>query len=220
MQPKKFDPSHSEFIMSLPRWRPDAKLNLPIIVVAGRSNVGKSSFMNMMLRRKALARTSNTPGRTQLLNFFNVDDRFILADVPGYGFAKAPIAVVKSWTESVRNFINGADDICGVLQLLDIRRKPSMDDLFFSALVAKSQKPLVQIVTKADKLKRGQQATQLSEIAKEMEVEKSSLILTSAKDRAGRDAAWKRIFELLGQVTPQEQSATDNAEQIEDEGHE
>lgn len=184
--------------MSLPRWRPDPKLDLPIIVVAGRSNVGKSSFINMMLRRKALARTSNTPGRTQLLNFFNVDNRFILADVPGYGFAKAPISVVKAWTENVRDFINGADDICGVLQLLDVRRKPTMDDIFFSALVAKSQKKLVHIITKADKLKRGQQATQLSVIAKEMEVQRSGLILTSAKGRDGRDVAWRRIFELAG----------------------
>jgi GTP-binding protein len=173
---------------------------MPIIVVAGRSNVGKSSFINMMLRRKALARTSNTPGRTQLLNFFNVDNRFILADVPGYGFAKAPVSVVKAWTENVRDFINGADDICGVLQLLDIRRKPSMDDLFFSALVDKSQNSLVHVITKADKLKKGQQATQMLVIAKEMEVEKSSLILTSAKGRDGRDLAWKRIFDLLDVV--------------------
>lgn len=198
MQTKKFDPSRSEFLLSLPKWRDDERLRQPIIVVGGRSNVGKSSFINMMLRRKALARTSNTPGRTQLLNFFDVDGRFILADVPGYGFAKAPVEVVKAWTENVRDFVNGADNICGVLQLLDVRRTPSMDDIVFSALVQKSGRPLMQVVTKADKLKRGQQAKQLGVISKELGTPRDGLILTSSKDSTGRDRAWKRIFELLG----------------------
>jgi GTP-binding protein len=217
---KTFDPSRSEFITSLPRWRPDPKLQLPIIVVAGRSNVGKSSFINMMLRRKSIARTSNTPGRTQLLNFFNVDGRFILADVPGYGFAKAPMSVVKSWTESVRDFVNGADNICGVLQLLDVRRKPSMEDIFFSALVAKSQNPLVHVITKADKLKRNQQAKQMMVIAEEMGVDKSDMLLTSAKDKGGRDLSWKRIFELLKDVPLEAQSDLEEQGEEDDEGNE
>ncbi len=173
------------------------ELSKPMIVVAGRSNVGKSSFINMILKRKSLARTSSTPGRTQLLNFFDVDDTLILADVPGYGFAKAPKEMVRKWTENVRGLVTGAPGIRGVIQLLDIRRDPSKEDLDFSRLVQKSGNPLVFIVTKSDKLSRSKRAGRVREIAAAVGVAVSEIIVSSIKGGEGVAQTWGTIFDLL-----------------------
>ncbi len=183
--------------MSLPKFRPDPKVAGPMVVVAGRSNVGKSSFINMLLRRKNLARTSRTPGRTQLLNFFDVDAAFILADVPGYGYAKAPIEEVRRWTANVRGLVSEAPQLAAVVQLLDVRREPSIDDHVFSDLVKKQGAPLLYVLTKADKLARGKQASMRRTIAKELGVGADAVILTSSQEGTGRDEVWAKLLELV-----------------------
>ena len=96
--------------------------SLPEIAIAGRSNVGKSSLINALVRRKRLAKTSSTPGKTQLVNFFRVDSTFILADLPGYGFAKVPLAVKNKWRRMVEQYLRDRDTLCGVIVLVDARR--------------------------------------------------------------------------------------------------
>jgi len=194
----KLNPSKASFLLSLPRWRPGAVPDLPMVMFAGRSNVGKSSFINMLLRRKKLARTSVTPGRTQLLNFFDVDARLVLVDVPGYGYAKAPPAEVRKWTENVRDFVQKAESLSLVVQLLDIRRDPSAEDLAFADLVRSTGRPLLFAVTKADKEARGKRAARLALIGSAMGAGREELIATSAEEGTGRDLVWGRILEHTG----------------------
>ena len=183
----------AEFIFSLPRWREDKVPPLPMVVVCGRSNVGKSSFINMLVNRKNLARTSSTPGRTQLLNFFQVDGRFLIVDVPGYGYAKAPKEEVRRWTENLKYFVRSAENIALVIQLLDIRREPSPEDHAFAALVRAAGKRLFCAATKADKEPRGRRTRLAREIEDAMGLEKGSLAVTSSADGAGRQEMWKTI---------------------------
>lgn len=195
---KRFDPARSKFAISLPKWKEGALPEMPVVVVAGRSNVGKSSFINMILKRKALARTSSTPGRTQALNFFDVDGRLYLADVPGYGYAKAPPAEVKRWTENVRHFVRECRSIALVVQLLDIRRDPSPDDAAFAEIVREAGKKLLIVVTKADKEGRGKHAARQKAIAAAMGVGSGELLLTSSTEGKGRTETWKKIMEAQG----------------------
>lgn len=197
---ERIDPSRAKFIFSLPRWKEGMAPDLPMVVVAGRSNVGKSSFINMLLKRKNLARTSCTPGRTQLLNFFDVDGRLILVDVPGYGYAKAPPEEVRRWTENVRDLVREARGIRLVIQLLDIRRDPSKDDLAFAGLVKEAGKELLLVVTKADKEVKGKRLGRLTAIAKEMGVEKGGILLTSSEEGIGRQEVWKKVLVATGLV--------------------
>jgi len=125
--------------------------------VAGRSNVGKSSLVNYLLGRKGMARTSNTPGRTQELNFFEVDGRVVLVDLPGYGYARAPVEASRRWVEAIARFVRGREGLRGVVLLLDVRRDPSAEDRAFAAMVRSSGRSLLPVVTKVDKVSRGQQ---------------------------------------------------------------
>ncbi|PLX40611.1 MAG: YihA family ribosome biogenesis GTP-binding protein [Deltaproteobacteria bacterium] len=192
----RINPSRAEFLLSSPKWRDVPDFGKPLLVVGGRSNVGKSSFINMILRRKGLARTSSTPGRTQLLNFFDVDGAIVLVDVPGYGFAKAPKGVVKSWTENLTGFIENSRHIACVVQLLDIRRDPTGEDKDFASLVESAGKRLLPVITKADKVARGHRLKRASEIAKALGV-KGPIVVTSSKEGLGRDEVWDRLYSLL-----------------------
>jgi cytidylate kinase len=167
-----------------------------MVVVAGRSNVGKSSFINFILKRKNIARTSCTPGRTRLLNFFEVDEKLILVDVPGYGYAEAPMAEVRRWIERVAEFIRECDKISIVVQLLDIRREPSDDDRWFAGLVRESGKTLLPVVTKADKAPKSKREKRAREIAASIGYG-GRIILTSSKDGEGSEEVWKAIFDNL-----------------------
>lgn len=194
----RFDPSRSSFLLGFPNWKEGMMPPLPLVVVAGRSNVGKSSFINMLLRRKSLARTSSTPGRTRMLNFFDVDGRLILADVPGYGYANAPKGEAAAWYAGVRDFIRRADRIALVILLLDVRRDPSPDDLAFVDLVRVAGRELLMVVTKADKEGRGKSATRARAIAAALGVEPKALILTSSVEGDGRGAVWAAIGDRVG----------------------
>jgi GTP-binding protein len=162
--------------------------------------VGKSSLLNAMLGRKGLARTSSTPGRTQMLNFFLVNDRFVLVDLPGYGYAKAPDNVARRWRTSTRRYVADADGLRGVVLLLDIRREPSRDDREFADLVRSARRPLVPVVTKCDKVGRGRRRERLRSIGNVLGVIQSDLVVTSAKTGEGRDEFWKRAVQLIDEL--------------------
>lgn len=140
----------------------------PQVAFAGRSNVGKSSLINAILNRKSLVKTSATPGKTQLINFFLINEQFYCVDLPGYGYAKAPRSVVDAWAPMIEGYIKDSRQIRVVVVLLDIRREPDERDARLIAWLAHYCVPVCYVLTKADKLKRGEMARARQSIAKKL----------------------------------------------------
>jgi GTP-binding protein len=187
-----------EFVKSAtrPSHYPDG--TLPEVAFAGRSNVGKSSLINTLVQRKGLARTSNTPGRTQLINFFTVNGRFSLVDLPGYGFAKVPLAVKKNWGPMVEAYLKERDVLRLVVLILDIRREPSEGDLTLLRWLELYRTPVLCVLTKTDKLSRGQAAIRRRRIEETPGIPPDlPPLLFSARTGDGREAVWKAIEEYL-----------------------
>ncbi len=167
--------------------------NLPEIAFAGRSNVGKSTLINKLVNRKHLVKTSSTPGRTQLLNFFNINDAFVFVDLPGYGYAKVPDRVKKDWGKMIETFLSTRLTLKGVVLILDIRRNPGEEENNFISWLHQQGIPTVLILTKADKLSKTKQKKQIQIIEKALSVNPEELICFSAKTRQGLDSVWKAI---------------------------
>ncbi|SFG76120.1 GTP-binding protein [Desulfotomaculum arcticum] len=173
----------------------------PEVALAGRSNVGKSSLLNSLINRKRLARTSNTPGRTQLINFFLINDSFYLVDLPGYGFAKVPARVKAEWGKMVEGYLSQRKQLRGVVQLVDIRHAPTADDLQMYNWLKHYGIPAVVVATKADKISRGRSKQNLAVVRKTMSLnEEDPLLLFSAVTGQGKDEIWKVIGEWVQQV--------------------
>ena len=170
---------------------------LPEVAFAGRSNVGKSSLINKLLNRKNLVRTSKAPGRTQLLNFFEINGKWHFVDLPGYGYAKVPVEVRRSWRPMVENYLLGRVTMRGIVFLLDIRRTPSNEDLTFWSWQKSRGLAVITVLTKVDKLSRGQRKKQVASIAQGLECEPDTLLQFSAKSGEGREALWRRLLLLL-----------------------
>lgn len=166
---------------------------LPEIAFAGRSNVGKSSLINTLVNRKRLVKTSRTPGRTQLINFFSVDDRFMLVDLPGYGYAKVPAAVRKKWRPMIERYLTGRGVLKGVVLLLDIRRSPDERERLFVDWLMDHQLLVIPVLTKSDKLSKAARQRHLQQIEKKIGNGRFMPILFSAKTRQGREDVWKAI---------------------------
>lgn len=177
-------------------WRPDPKL--PEIAFAGRSNVGKSSLINRLLRRKKAARVSNTPGRTREINFFEVNGAFILADLPGYGYARVSKERKAAWRPLIEGYLRGSPALRGVVHLLDARRVPSDDDLLMLDFLAQIGTPTIVVATKIDKLPRADQAARVEQLAREAGVELEQVIPFSAVSGDGRDELAEAIANLIG----------------------
>jgi len=189
----------------------------PEIAFAGRSNVGKSSLINALLGRKNLVKTGSTPGRTQTINFFLINDSFYFVDLPGYGYAKVPMAVRKTWGPMVERYLktrrageqflpgqgpSGAEPgsearqgLCAVVVILDIRRLPNQGDHDLLTWLAHYKIPALVVLTKADKLKKNKQDKQRNSIARELSTDPSALILFSATTGVGKQQLWKAIAE-------------------------
>ena len=190
----------TEFIKSATRPAHYPEGDLPEIAFAGRSNVGKSSLVNVLVNRKNLVRTSSTPGRTQLINFFQVNDDFMLVDLPGYGYAKVPLAVKKDWRPMMETYLSKRRNLRGVVLILDIRRTPVEEDLQMLAwLRAFSIAPII-VVTKCDKVSKNERAKQSAIIMARMGLEKGDLNFFSALSKEGKDGIWARIDALLDQA--------------------
>jgi len=181
---------------SLAGWRPDAKL--PEIAFAGRSNVGKSSLINKLVRRKKLARVSNTPGRTREINFFEVNGTFVLADLPGYGYARVSKERKAAWRPLIESYLRGSPALKGVVQLLDARRKPSEDDLYMLEFLAQVGTPTIIVATKVDKLAKAERSKRIEQLAEEAGVDLDQVIPFSAVNGEGRDDLAEAIVELIG----------------------
>jgi GTP-binding protein len=181
------------FVSSAPSLAACPASELPEIAFAGRSNVGKSSLVNTLLNRKGLVRTSSTPGRTQLLNFFAVNDALHFVDLPGYGFARAPRAVRERWQPMIRNYLAGRTNLKAVVWLLDVRRDPSDEDLRFLDWLEETERPTIPVVTKVDKLSRNELSRRLVAIARATGLERELFTTFSAVTREGVAEVWARI---------------------------
>ncbi len=170
---------------------------LPEIAFAGRSNVGKSSLINILVNRKHLVKTSSTPGRTQLINFFVINETFSFVDLPGYGYARVPKSVKKNWGPMIETYFSTRETLKGVVFIMDIRRMPDHKELNLIDWFNYFNIYSILILTKADKLSKTKQINQHFSIAKTLSVDKKELILFSAKSRQGKDAVWYAIKKLL-----------------------
>lgn len=188
-------------------WRPTHAL--PEIAFAGRSNVGKSSLLNALVRRKAFARVSKTPGRTREINFFNVNGLFALVDLPGYGYAKISKERKAEWRPLIEGFLKHSPALRGIVHLLDVRRDPSDDDKQMLDLLAEVGVPTVVCVTKTDKLSRGAVAGRVTAIAKELELDEDQIIPFSAVTGEGRDDLAEALVSLLAQPVAEAVSSAD-----------
>lgn len=176
-------------------WRPPP--TLPEIAFAGRSNVGKSSLINALVHRRKFARVSNTPGRTREINFFKVNDQFILADLPGYGYARVSREKRAAWRPLIEGYLKGSNALRGVVQLLDARRTPSEDDLQMLEFLAQRETPTLIIATKVDKLRKSEREKRLTDLALEAGVDAEQIIPFSAETGEGRNELAEAIAVLV-----------------------
>lgn len=187
----------AEFIKSSTNPNNYPESSLPEIAFAGRSNVGKSSLINVLVNRKGLVRTSSTPGRTQLLNFFDINGVFTLVDLPGYGFAKVPLAVKKAWGPMIRTYLQSRQNLKGVVILFDIRRVPREEDLELLDWLEEYEIPTIPVITKADKISKTKRDRQIRPILDATGLPRDAFSLFSAMTRDGRDEIWERIESAL-----------------------
>lgn len=191
------DVKQAVFIKSAVKPRDFPPAVLPEVAFVGRSNVGKSSLINVLANRKALVRTSSTPGRTQLINFFDINGILTLVDLPGYGYAKAPPEVRKQWGPMIETYLAQRENLRAVVLILDIRRIPSDGDLQMLGWLETYNIPPIIVLTKCDKLSKVERTRQTGLIAAAIKRDRGMLLHFSALSRDGRDMVWGEIERLL-----------------------
>ncbi|CEG23106.1 putative GTP-binding protein EngB [Planococcus massiliensis] len=167
---------------------------LPEFALAGRSNVGKSSFINKMIGRKSMARISSKPGKTQTLNFYKIEEKLFYVDVPGYGYAKVAKTEREAWGKMIERYITGREELKAVIQIVDLRHPPSRDDIAMYDFMKHYDIPCIIIATKADKIPKGKWDKHKKIVRETLEMEKGDpLIVFSSETGLGKDAAWAEI---------------------------
>lgn len=175
------------------------------VAFAGKSNVGKSSLINALMNRKALARTSSSPGKTQTINFYNVNDEVYLVDLPGYGYAKVSQAEKEKWGKLIENYLHKSPMLKTVFLLIDIRHEPSANDkMMYDWIVSNGFEPVI-IATKLDKLKRSQVQKHVKMVKTGLNVRPGTVVIPfSAETKQGREEIWAYIDGLLNPVQEEE----------------
>lgn len=187
----------AEFIKSAVKPEHYPPAGPPEVAFAGRSNVGKSSLINTLVNRKTLVKTSSTPGRTQLLNFFDINGKAVFVDLPGYGWAKVPVRIKKQWGPMVEKYLSTRETLKAVLLILDIRRSPGHEEINLINWLLENAIPVILVLTKADKLAKNRRIKQVNAISGALGLSPESLICFSAKSRQGLDLVWAAIDHLL-----------------------
>ena len=172
------------------------------VAFAGKSNVGKSSLINALMNRKSLARTSSQPGKTQTINFYNVNEAMYLVDLPGYGYANANIEIKAKWGQMIENYLHTSKRLKAVFLLIDIRHKPSGNDkMMYEWIVYQGYDPII-VATKLDKIKRSQIQKSVKMVKEGLNVKPGTKIIPySALTKQGRDEIWELMDELVGYET-------------------
>lgn len=170
----------------------------PEVAFAGRSNVGKSSLINCLLGRKKLVRTSRTPGRTQTLNFFLINESFYFVDLPGYGYAKVPQKIREQWGPMIERYLSKRRRLSGVVHIMDLRHPPTTDDLLLWNWLREMGIPAVPVLTKADKVSRGNRSRHLRDASQRLGIEPREAVIFSAVTREGWQALWERLMPWIG----------------------
>lgn len=172
------NPNNVEILISAvkPEQYPDT--GLQEVALAGRSNVGKSSFINTMIGRKSMARISSKPGKTQTLNFFNIDNKLVFVDVPGYGYAKVSKSERERWGKMIETYITTRETLAAVIQLVDIRHKPSEDDCLMYDFLKHYEIPTIIIATKEDKIPKGKIQKHLKIIKQTLEMDPEDTLIS------------------------------------------
>jgi len=175
--------------------------SLPEVAVVGRSNVGKSSLINSLVGHDGLARTSRTPGRTRLANWFAIDERFFLVDLPGYGYAAVSQATRESWRPLIEGYLAERASLAGVLLLIDIRRGVQDEELDFLPWLAEREMPVVVALTKADKLAKNKRSLEVARARQALELRRDPLAV-SAQSGDGIDPLWRAVVQLAARSRP------------------
>jgi GTP-binding protein len=190
----------AEFITSLVRYGNYPGIGLPEVAVAGRSNVGKSSLINRLCGRQALAHTSGNPGKTRLLNLYQVEDSdlaFILVDLPGYGFAQVNHQEKARWADMMEGYFADSGLLCHALHLVDIRHEPTGEDLGMARFLQDASLPYTTVATKADKVSRADRPRRLQAIGRSLFVQPWDILAFSAQDATGADVLRERLKAAL-----------------------
>jgi GTP-binding protein len=183
----------AEFVISAVSESDFPHEGIPEIVFAGRSNVGKSSLINRLVGNAKLARTSNTPGKTQSINFYRINGAFFFVDLPGYGYAKAGKFAVQQWKKLIELYFGNRSTIVLVIQLVDSRMPPTSLDLRLSEWLAKLKIPRMLVATKSDKLSNNQRAASMRVISNSPGAQ--SVVISSAETGSGCKEIWKRVLQ-------------------------
>ncbi|BAQ11611.1 ribosome biogenesis GTP-binding protein ysxc [Bacillus sp. OxB-1] len=183
-----------EMIMSAVKPEQYPTEGYPEFALAGRSNVGKSSFINKMIGRKSLARTSSKPGKTQTLNFYKIEEQLFFVDVPGYGYAKVSKSEREAWGKMIERYLTGREELKAVVQIVDLRHPPSADDCTMYDFLVHYNIPAIIIATKADKIPRGKWEKHKKIVKEKLEMRKGDpLIIFSSEKGIGVEDAWREI---------------------------
>jgi GTP-binding protein len=186
----------ASFVISASKPSEFPRENLPEIAVVGRSNVGKSSLINSLTGQDGLARTSRTPGRTRLVNWFEIDGKFHLVDLPGYGYAAVSRDMRESWRPLIESYLSDRKTLTGVLLLIDVRRGPQDEELDFVPWLEAKQIPIVVALTKCDKLPKNKRMLEVMKAKKSLGLKRDPFAV-SAQDGEGIDELWRGVTKLL-----------------------
>ncbi|MCV9885202.1 MULTISPECIES: ribosome biogenesis GTP-binding protein YihA/YsxC [Metabacillus] len=190
----------SEIVISAVKPQQYPEGDLPEVALAGRSNVGKSSFINKMLGRKALARISSKPGKTQTLNFYIINEQLHFVDVPGYGYAKVSKKEREAWGKMIETYITTREQLRAVILLIDLRHPPTNDDMLMYDFLKHYDIPTIIVGTKADKIPKGKWQKHAKVIKDALNMEKSDeFVIFSSETGLGKDEAWKVIGEYTSE---------------------
>lgn len=174
--------------------------SLPEIAFAGKSNVGKSSLINGLMNRKSYAKTSSTPGKTQTINFYNINEELYLVDLPGYGYAKVSEKEKREWGRLIERYLHSSEQLRAVFLLIDIRHDPSANDrIMYDWIISNGFHPII-IATKADKINRSQLQKQIKAVRQGLGVDRDTIVIPfSAQTKQGRDEIYDLIDGMMGQ---------------------
>jgi len=204
----------ADFITSMKDYGEFPTKGCPEVAFAGKSNVGKSSMINKLTNRSKLARTSATPGKTRLINVFQINGEVNFIDLPGYGFAKVSKTEKQSWGKMMQNYFATTEDLCHVFHLVDIRHEPTGEDMEMNLFLRQSGIPFTVIATKADKISRGARMKHIAPICRALAVQPWQVIPFSSEDGTGKEEILSKIEEVCYAEVEEEENAaqSDTAE--------